>query len=190
MRRTHSFFTTLATFTLFTACDAVTAPEDAPASAEAFYDGRELDAASLAAGNPPGYDDPAASIPGFGGLWFDARCNLHVVLTADADPAQAKRVLTPLFRRKLASDRCPAGASIIVHRGMFTYTELTRWLHEMRPVGDIRGVLGIGLSVPANRIVVGVAARTVVDEVVEAVRRLGIPDDAVIFRVGGTGRGR
>lgn len=170
------------------ACDGITAPADQAGDTEAFYEGGELSAASVENGHPAGYDDGVLRIAGFGGFWFDRRCNLHVVLTPAADPEEARAALTHLLRRKLASTRCPPGASIIVHEGQFTYAELVRWLHELRPVGELRGVLGLALNVPANRIVVGVANRDVAEEVLEAARRLGVPTDAITFRVAGATR--
>lgn len=187
MRSSFTFLLMLVALTVGAACDGVTAPET---PSETFFDGAELDAASLALGAPANHDPDVTGIPGFGGLWFDARCNLNVVLTDDGDPDRTKDALTPLFRRHLAANRCPPGATIVIHRGQFTYTELTRWLYELRPVGDIRGVVSLGLSIPANRIVIGLASRAVTDEVREAVDRLGVPWDAIRLRVGGgAGRG-
>lgn len=183
LQRTIPLFAILA----FAACDAITAPTDEQAS-EAFYEGADLSAATLDRGHPAGYDDGILDIAGFGGFWFDRGCNLHVVLTAAADPEEAREALMQLLRRKLASTRCPPGATIIVHDGQFTYIELVRWLHELRPVGQLRGVSGMVLNVPANRIVVGVATRDVGEEVLEAARRLGIPTDAIVLRIAGSGR--
>jgi hypothetical protein len=176
MRRAATIAAALTTLTL-AACDAPTAPNE-------VYDA-SLQAASQDVAGLAGLDDFAAKIPGFGGLWFDRQCNLHVVLTGAGDPAQAKEVLTPLFRRRLAAvPRCPAGAEIQIQRGQFTYTELMRWLHEMRPVAAMRGVSGVHLNIARNRIVVAVATRRVAAAVIEALTRLGIPPDAVIFRIG------
>ncbi len=190
MRRTASFAAALAAVLVLTACDTPIGPSDTADEDASFFAGGELDVAAVDPGNPAGFDDFGSQIPGFGGLWFDRGCNLNVILTDAGDPEQAKKVLTPLLRRKLASSRCPDSATIVIHRGQFTYAELTRWLHEMRPVAEIRGVSGIMLNVPANRIVVGVANRTVAAEVEEALRRLGVPLDAVIFRVAKSDSGR
>ena len=176
MRRVAAIAATLTTLTLI-ACDAPTAPDETYSAA--------LQNVSAEAADAAGLDEFASTISGFGGLWFDRRCNLHVVLTDAGDPAQAKEVLTPLFRRRLAAaPRCPEGAEIVFHRGQFTYTELVRWLHELRPVSEMRGVTGVHLNVPANRIVVAVVSRRVAAAVLDILTRLGIPHDAVHFRIG------
>ena len=167
-------------------CDSPSAPGPEAVN-EAFFDGAPLDGYALESGDPAGFRDVPDGLAGFGGLWFDRRCNLHVVMTANGDAAAIEEALTHLFRRRLAaSPRCPEGAGILLHRGQFTYSELTRWLRAMRPLAEIRGVRGIALNVPANRIVVGVASRHVADAVNEALRRLGIPHSAIAFRVAGS----
>jgi hypothetical protein len=153
-------------------------------SDEAFHDGTPIEAAALASALPAGYDRDIIDVPGFGGLWFDRACNLHVILTEGADVEQAKRALTPLLRRRLAaSRRCPDDAQIIVHRGAYTWIQLVRWLHELRPASGIHGVLGLALDVPANRIVIHVTGRPAAQAVLELLHRLGIPAEAVTFRV-------
>ena len=167
-------------------CDSpsATGPE---AVDEAFFDGAPLDVSAVESGDPAGFRDVPDGLAGFGGLWFDRSCNLHVVLTADGDAVSIEEALTRLFRRRLAaSPRCPEGAGIILHRGQFTYSELSRWLRAMRPLAGIRGVRGIALNIPANRIVVGVANRDVADAVNDALRRLGVPHSAIAFRVVGS----
>lgn len=192
MHRSPGFASVLATLAALAACDTTTLGPDAVDS-QGFYDGAPVDANALDRGLPANYDDPGTSIPGFGGLWFDRACNLHVVLTAAGDPQQAKQALTPLLRRRIAaSRRCPDDATIIVHRGDFTWAQLARWLHELRPAADIPGVYGIAINVPANRIVIGVRGRASADAVLELLDRLGIPHEAVIFRsaTGSGDRGR
>jgi hypothetical protein len=176
MRRVATIAAALTTLTLI-ACDAPTAPDDTYTAA--------LETVSVEGSDLTGLEEYAATIPGFGGLWFDRLCNLHVILTDAGDPAQAKEVLTPLLRRLLAAaPRCPEGAEIVVQRGQFTYTQLVRWLHELRPVAEMRGVKGVQLNIPANRIVIAVANRRVAGAVLEALTRLGIPHDAVHLRIG------
>lgn len=128
-------------------------------------------------------DESAAALPGFGGLWFDRMCNLHVVLTPEGDPRLTIETLRPLLRRKLeANPDCPPGATIVLHRGQFTLRELTGWADALGGA-QVPGVAGIRVNVPLNRILVGVPNRPVAYAVWEAAERLGVPQRAIAFRL-------
>jgi len=123
------------------------------------------------------FDRLAAAIPGFGGFYFDGSCNLVVVLTRPEQAEHATDILTPLLRRFLqrADRRCPRQAAVIVQKGDFEWQELNRYLGALRPVAQLRGVQRLAISIPKNRIVVGIVDDTIAPKVHEAAHRLGVP---------------
>lgn len=127
------------------------------------------------------FDELSEQIPGFAGFWFDRGCNLNVVLT-DAEQAElAKDVLAPYLRRYVETHRCPDTASIVVHRGEFTWRELSSWLREMAPAAGFRGVARMGISIPQNRLVFAVDGRPAAREVLRLAEQQGVPSDAIQF---------
>jgi hypothetical protein len=127
------------------------------------------------------FDELSKQIPGFAGFWFDRGCNLNVVLT-DAEQAElAKEVLTPYLRRYVENHRCPDSASIVVHRGEFTWRELSAWLRTMAPAAGFRGVARLGISIPLNRLVFAVEGRPAASEVLRLAEQQGVPSAAIRF---------
>ncbi|MCI0433606.1 MAG: hypothetical protein L0271_08145 [Gemmatimonadetes bacterium] len=184
-----------------TACseagDIMAPADEDPELAAAVEASTTFDAVNLDRGNPDGWDVLVAEIPGFAGFWFDRACNLNVLLVDLSQSDKAKDLLQPLLRRFLnAHRRCPDTATIVVHQATFSWVQLTGWLQKLRPLIDHRGVLRIGISIPANRIVVVLASRTLHPTVVAEIQRLDVPLDAIQFvvnppttdRTGRTGR--
>ncbi|HEY8469204.1 MAG TPA: hypothetical protein VIL18_06155 [Longimicrobiales bacterium] len=131
----------------------------------------------------PVFDELAAEIPGFGGLYRAARCVVVVVLTEEGDPQHAVRVvsaaLEPIARRS-----CPDGLTVETAPGQFTYIQLQRILAAAQDLLNIRGVVGMKLDYKANKVVILVASRDTVDRVLAALPRVGVPEEAVAFRPG------
>lgn len=179
------------TLPLFAACEnvAVTGPE---AIAEDALE-TVLSSATLTgtAGGERGggislFDQLAAEIPEFGGLFRAGRCTVGLVLTSLEHEERAVEIVQDALER-LLGDACPDGVRVIAQRGEFTYVQLIRWLHAARPLHEIRGVLGVGVDYSLNRLVVTVASRAVAAEVLEALPRLDIPAGAVVFKAGSSG---
>jgi hypothetical protein len=113
-----------------------------------------------------------------------------------AQSEKAKEILTPYLERYLENNpRCPDLATIVVHRGEYSWAELSRWLDALRPAAALRGVSRIGISIQQNRIMVGVDGRPTAKRVLEIAEKQGVPSGALKFflaagRTGdSTGRG-
>lgn len=125
----------------------------------------------------------AAQIPGFGGLYRTERCVVAVVLTADADAQEAVRIVHAAIE-PLVVRTCPDGIRVEPVRGQFTYHELRRFLLASRPLNNIPGVSGARIDFKQNRLVILVRSRRVAHAVLQALPRVGIPEDAVLFQRG------
>lgn len=125
----------------------------------------------------------ASQIPGFGGLYRTERCVVAVVLTADADAQEAVRIVHAAIE-PLVVRTCPDGIRVEPVRGQFTYYELRRFLLASRPLNHIPGVGGARIDFMQNRLVILVASRRVAYAVLQALPRVGIPEDAVLFQRG------
>jgi hypothetical protein len=182
---------TLALVLAFTAAGCEDGPAVPDADAEAANDefsafdvDATFDAEMLDRGGPSAWDVLAAEIPGFAGYFIDRACNINVLLVDLSQAGKAKELLTPLLRRLLASRRrCPDTATILVHQADYSWLQMKEFLHKLRPLGQVRGVLRFGISVPQNRIVVVLRARTVHASAVEAIQALDVPLAAIVFRV-------
>lgn len=142
----------------------------------------DLAVLDLPGGDGPLFDQLAAEIPGFGGFWFDRRCNLNVVLTKpDAQQAVAVEVLTPYLRRFVENNRCPDTAAVLVHKGEFDWSQLSGWLRALSPALGFQGVARLGISVPMNRIVAAVNGREAAHEVLRLAADNGVPAAAIKF---------
>ncbi len=162
----------------------ITSPADQDDDlAAAVAASQTVDAASVDR-HATGWDALAAEIPGFAGYWFDRGCNLNVNLVDLSQSAKAKTLLAPLLRRFLnAHPRCPDTATIVVHEATFSWVQLTTFLHRLRPLGEDRGVLRMGISIPENRIVILLASRAVYPAVAAKIERLDVPLEAIKFIV-------
>lgn len=176
---------TLSLATVLGACDSgisLFAPADdvniaTDATADVTIDLAALDGSS----DGSLFNQLSETIPGFAGFWLDRGCNLNVVLTAAGKPEIAKEVLTPYLRRYVETHRCPDSASIVVHRGEFTWRELSGWLRAMAPAIEIRGVSRMGISIRLNRLVFAVDGRPTAYDVLRIAEKQGVPADAIRF---------
>jgi hypothetical protein len=125
----------------------------------------------------------AAEIPGFAGLYRTAPCVIAVVLTADANVEEAVRIVHAAVE-PLVERTCPEGIRVEPVRGQFTYYELRRFLLASRPLNNIPGVGGARIAFMHNRIVILVTSRRVAQAVLQALPRVDIPEDAVLFQLG------
>jgi hypothetical protein len=125
----------------------------------------------------------ASEIEGFGGLYRTAHCSVAVVLTDLTQSEQAIRIVKAALEPNRA---CPDGLRVHAVQGQFTYNQLQRYLAASRELMQLRGVLGAHIDVQQNRLVITIAAREVAPTVLEALPRVGIPADAVVFAPGRT----
>jgi hypothetical protein len=153
-----------------------------------------IDLETLERGSEDGalFDQLSDEIPGFGGLWFDRGCNLNVILTDESQSELATELLTPYLRRYVETHRCPNNASVVVHRGEFTWAQLSGWLRTLAPATDFPGVERLGIAIPANRIIAAVTGRPAANEVLRLAEDEGIPASALKFALasGSTTRSR
>lgn len=182
------------TSSLATAPDGLAAEELSTLLASAAEDGSVFDTAtdSATAGRLTGEtaDRPthrpgrsvveqlAEKIPSFGGLYRTERCAVVVVLTDMSEAERAieivKSVVEPLVQRG-----CPEGIRVQAVEGNYTYGQLLRIRHALRPLHVIPGVVGARIDFKQNKVIVGVRSREVFDEVRRALARIGLPADAV-----------
>jgi hypothetical protein len=124
------------------------------------------------------FHELAEKIPSFGGLYRVAPCVVALVLTDLSEAERAieivKHVIEPLVVRG-----CPDGIRVEAVEGQYTYTQLLRIRRALRPLHLIPGVVGARIDFEQNKVIIGVASREVVDEVRQAVARIGVPWDAL-----------
>jgi hypothetical protein len=125
----------------------------------------------------------AKEIPGFGGLYRNGHCAVAVVLVDMSEAEHAIRVVHAVIEPLVVAG-CPAGIRVEAVRGQFTYIELNRYHAAARELLHIRGVLGSHIDYKQNRLIIAVRSREVALEVLEALPRVGIPAEAVMFEVG------
>jgi hypothetical protein len=136
-------------------------------------------------GNPGGtslFDRLAGEIKSFAGLYRNGRCSIVVVLTDLSESEHAIRVVKAAIEQ-LVGTACPDGVRVQATQGRFTYVELQRYLTASRELRGIRGFAGSHLDYQRNRLVISVLAREVVPTITEALPRVGIPVDAVVFQL-------
>jgi hypothetical protein len=131
------------------------------------------------------FDRLAKEIPGFGGLYRNDRCSITVVLTDMSQAERALRIVKAAIET-LVGRACPNGVRVQAVQGKFTYLQLQRFLAAARELLQIRGVLGTHIDYQLNRLVITVANREVAAAVLEALPRVGIPAEAVAFKLGST----
>ncbi len=181
---------------LFGACERVeTTSVEPPDDVEAV-----LADATLSNTNPrngggvPLFDRLAEQIEGFGGLFRTDRCSIGLVLTDLSKVDHAKQIVAKAFNQ-LMDRACPTGIGLAVQQGEFTYVQLKQWLAAAGPLiggssrdagntSGVPGVFGLEINFSKNRLVVKVTDPAVASAVLEALPKLGIPTDAVIFEVG------
>lgn len=132
-----------------------------------------------------------AALPGFGGFYLDSVGEVVVLLTSRAlGHAEDARVLIhsrysqhddPIIRQLMASAARARTAS-----ADYSLSELIAMEQTISRSGkSITGFVGVGASVPGNRVVVYFGDSTSVDVGLGQVRSLGVPSEAVVADVMG-----
>ena len=136
-------------------------------------------------GGPALFDRLANEIRGFAGLYRNGHCSVTVVLTDLTESEHAVRVVKAVIE-ELVGRNCPNGVRVQAVQGKFSYVELQRFLAASRELLQLRGVLGAHVDYQQNRLVITVISREVAKTVTEALPRVGIPAEAVVFQLGRT----
>src|ERR1700681_845895 len=120
---------------------------------------------------PPTLDDQfaqeAGRVPGFGGLYLDARGTTHVYLT---DLSLSREVQD-------------LGNPVVVEQGQYDYRDLYTWRVELRPQLAQRGAVFLDIDEQRNRIVFGVESGSLdafSANLQSVLRATGVPPEAVI----------
>jgi hypothetical protein len=124
----------------------------------------------------------AKSLPGFGGYYFDSNGNLHGVMTDLSRRDEAIALLRPILRdRPSRRSRAPiATPEVVLHLGRFSFSELAAWRDQARHiVTGIPGFVFLDADQVRNRVTIAVTNESSRKLVTGAIRRSGIPLDAV-----------
>lgn len=174
VRRTDIVLTSLLATALGTACigrDTV-APGGASGSLAAL-----ASAPLETLGEDPPFIEIAGQVPSFGGFWFnDQGTQIVVGLTDRADFARVVGMIP-----KYLGTHNPSAGYIAVNVTR-SFADLARYRAALR--GEVLGLAGVatlGVKESANRVEVGITNAAVEPVVRGVVRRLGIPDDAVVI---------
>lgn len=154
--------------------------QDSLTSEVVLAEGAELLRSGGGGGGHSLFERLAEAIPGFGGLYRTARCEVAVILTEDAAVDEALRIVHTALE-PLVARTCADGITLEAVRGQFTYVELRRYLLASRPLHNLDGVLGAFIHVRRNRLAIVVTDRRAAAAVVRALPRVEIPRDAVVF---------
>jgi hypothetical protein len=122
----------------------------------------------------------AGGIPGFGGLFFDERGVANVYMTGTA-PLDAGALATQLNARlrQVGLSGTISAQELVVRAGAYDFAELSRYHRNVMPVLGAPGVVFTDADETLNRIVIGVEEGTAEEVIMDAIRQLGVPEDAV-----------
>ena len=146
--------------------DTTPVPESSPAPAVASQE-PEGEQAAL-----------ARVVPGFGGLFLDESGAPTVYLTDPGQRLSAQRALTGIAR-----DHGFDPSALRVRKGEFTWQQLEAWFEPAsRSAMAERGVVYADLDEASNRVTIGVENADAGGRARSLLRRLGVPDRAVLIR--------
>ncbi|MBP6773396.1 MAG: hypothetical protein KA154_10385 [Gemmatimonadaceae bacterium] len=134
----------------------------------------------------------AATIPSYGGHFFDSNGQLTVWVADLAESDRARQALRSLVMRgHIRTSGRLVGGAISVRQGRFTVSQLAAW--RSRTLGSRRldGLVWVDLDERANRIALGVTAAQF-DHSIEILGRelssVGVPSEAIVFHAVGQSR--
>jgi hypothetical protein len=137
-------------------------------------------AATIAAPQEPG-DEQAAlarAIPGFGGLFLDESGTATVYLTDPGQRLSAQRAVAGIARAHGFD-----ASALRVRKADFTWRQLETWFGPAsRSTMAERGVVYADLDEASNRVTIGVENADAGGRARGLLRRLGVPDRAVLIR--------
>lgn len=130
----------------------------------------------------------ARRVPGFGGMRYDGYGNAIVRLVDPRQTPAAAAAVEPLMRAAAAREGRRGTPKVMVRRGRYEFMQLVRWRNRMTDaVLGVPGVMYAGIGYGENRLTVGLVpahATTARARVEDALGKLGIPTEAVLFDVG------
>ena len=118
-------------------------------------------------------DALARSVPGFGGMFYDAQGRPTVYLTDVSQAALARRAMM-----QQARENAVLPSEIIVLQGAHKYDELKKWYDaSWAEALDVPGAVFSDLDEANNRLLFGVERGASGAAVKAALKRMGVPDD-------------
>jgi hypothetical protein len=120
----------------------------------------------------------AASVPGFGGVYFDRTGRLTVFLTDTTQRAAVRAALMPL----LGPTRSAALSSFRILPGRYGFGQLKQWSTSVNPTAlSTPGVVFTDIDEGRNRLLIAVENAQARTRVASAISGLGVPRDAVLI---------
>jgi hypothetical protein len=141
---------------------------------------RESSPAPAVASQEPEGEQAALArvVPGFGGLFLDESGAPTVYLTDPGQRLSAQRALTGIAREHGFDS-----SALRVRKGEFTWQQLEAWFEPAsRGALAERGVVYADLDEASNRVTIGVESAEAGGRARSLLRRLGVPDRAVLIR--------
>lgn len=131
----------------------------------------------------------AASLPGFGGFYYDDAGNLHVVLKDQAQAPAARAALAPILRARPKSFNANPAAEpqIVTEAGDYDFSELASWRDKAVAaiLGKARGATFVDLDEKRNRVTIAAANEAAVAEIRQKADAAGIPSALLNIMVRG-----
>jgi len=131
---------------------------------------------SAQGGGLPSVDELDRQIPGFGGFFIDRNGEPTIYLARGASRAPAERALGAYM-----AARGQSAAALHVREGRYGWQQLQRWQDAATDGAfGVNGTVYVDNDETTNRVHIGVANIGTTGQVRAAIKRLGVPDDAVI----------
>lgn len=160
-----------------------------------MFDAPGLIEKALAGERPRGAQDDMLkiekSLPGFGGFYVDSMSNIVVYMkpSSHAAAGNVRRVLGAFYaewHRAKEKEIMGAAVSASVKTGDFSLSELIAVENKIgRRLLSTPGIAGVGVSLQANRVIVGFTDSSSIRGGVETLVAAGIPEDAIVPEVWG-----
>ncbi|TVP44874.1 MAG: hypothetical protein EA350_10715 [Gemmatimonadales bacterium] len=179
-RRTARLWSLSLTVFLASACVDITPPTESTSAEDAqpsLFGGLAPDPQRFDGGLDAEFVRIARDVPGFGGVYYDERGTLVMVLAGDAPEISMLSLEAPLER--LAID--PRAQPVRVQAAQYSFIELDAMHRNARPVLDINGVVFTDADERANRVRIGVSNPSARAAVESELQRAGVPLEAVII---------
>ena len=127
----------------------------------------------------------AATIPGFGGMYYDNSGKLNVYVKSQAG-ALARGVdmvgRLQAVGGRAVQDRLRQSPNVVMQEAKYDYVELQGWKSRLGAVFGVRGVVFTDINEGQNRLQIGIAPKASQRAVEQALSRAGVPREAVIIR--------
>jgi len=122
----------------------------------------------------------ARQVSGFGGMFIDEDGRLAVYLLDTAQLGAAEAAIATVF----GPERIPLGG-VRALQGQYSVTQLKQWHDRLGDLFAVSSVTLTDLDEAKNRVRVGVEDDAAVGAVEQALRKLGVPREAVIIELTG-----